>query len=36
MGPISGAMIMAPIIAGALSERSPNVAMALASPNMKK
>ena len=36
MGVISGAMIMAPIIAGALLARSPNVAMALDSTSRKK
>jgi hypothetical protein len=36
MGVISGAMIMAPIIAGALLARSPNVAMALDSTAGRK
>ena len=36
MGVISGAMIMAPMIAGALLARSPNVAMALDSTSRKK
>ncbi len=36
MGTINGAMIMAPMIAGALSAIRPNVAMAAARPSMKK
>ena len=36
MGIINGAMIMAPIIAGALFAMRPNVEIAAASPNMKK
>ena len=36
MGAISGAMIMAPMMAGALFDRSPKVAMAVARINMKK
>ena len=36
MGDISGAMIMAPIIAGALFAIRPSVAMAAASANMRK
>ena len=36
MGDISGAMIIAPMMAGALSAMSPSVAIAEAKPNMKK
>ena len=36
MGVISGAMIMAPMIAGALLARRPNVAMALDNSSRKK
>ena len=36
MGDINGAIIIAPIIAGALFAMRPNVAIAVASPNMKK
>lgn len=36
IGVISGAMIMAPMTAGALLARSPNVAMALDSTSRKK
>ena len=36
MGAINGAMIIAPMMVGALSDRSPNVAIALERKSMKK